>query len=280
MRRRQSALLVLGLWLICASGAVATGEGALVIGSAEFPQALNVVSSHDPVATLVRRAVTSPLAVSGVGSSRLVDGVRVSEDEREWRFRLASLVPFQSGAFVRGEDVLFSLRRCSALTQDWRFTQEVVEGRAWVVFRAVTETAVASAPLLHLLSECPVLEQRSAEIFGPVLGVGGNLVSLGEYQISSYRQGREIRLARQRKYGAKRSGVPEIVIQSVPSDDHGLTALQAGTLDVVMTDSRTTLERAANDPTLTTSKCEGRSLIHRTRLSFSCDPISASEYVG
>ena len=280
MTRRLGALVVAGLWCLRAAVSVASAESMLVIGSAEFPQTLNAVTAHDPVSTIVRRAVTAPLAALSGGGSRVSDGVRVSEDGSEWRFRLAPLVQFHSGAIVRAADVLFSLRRCPALLQRWQVDQETLEGRDWVRFRAFGGGASVSSTLPEQLSECPILEQRTAEIFGPALGAGANLVSLGEYQISGYRQGREVRLSRQRKFGSARRGVPEIVVQSVPSDEHALTALQAGTLDVVVTASASTVERAVADPTLTSSKCDGRFLIHRTRLAFSCNPISASEYVG
>lgn len=272
----------------------------IAIGVGEFSKELNVLTSDDLVARLVRggatRGLLAPVPKDSVVSPAseavrpgreatlapytlaLADSVALDAAHSKWSFRIRGSEAFSNGLPVRPEDVLFSLRRCqdagivprsAVLSAATRTTNRGVR-EDWVF---VSQSDSQQSPsrvegiAWEVFSQCPILEEGSSERFGADLGVGSNLVASGYFLIEDFFAGREITLARTRGLD---TGAGKIVLRGFRDGLHALTALRTGTIDLFFTEDEEVLTRARGDQTLLSSECSGYRMIQRKGLQVRC----------
>ncbi len=202
------------------------------------------------------------------------DSVQVSADQRQWSFRIRRGETFSSGQPVRAVDVLFSLKRCVAdggVQSLFGFEGRVVEAlpgsmEEWVDVRT-TDVAPRPSDLLALVAACPILEEQSSSLFGPRLGEGANIVSVGAFRIADFEAGREVILEQSQ---AGEAFAKRIVLRALRDGTHALTALRTGTVDAIFFENSEVLSRAASDQTLLTIECSGYKVVHRRGLNVEC----------
>ena len=265
-------LLVLLVPLAAWAEAVAIGVPAAVMNSPWL-------SGSDPASFVLRNSITEPLVrVESGGRLRfaLAGALQRSPAQGTVKIKVRSTAYFHNGRPVQAEDLVFSVERCiklGGLPPELRI--EIAPGSAdWVTLSGAEESR-----WLEGLSQCPIVEKQSGELFGATLGTGTNLVASGLYRIVD--TGREVLLAHP---GGKSDAGPEkIAIHAFPDPRNGLTALRSGTIDLLFSEDPETLERAQKDETLSVSKCSIYMVIYRRGFNLQCEPfldVSAFGYRG
>lgn len=178
---------------------------------------------------------------------------------------------------MRRSDVLFSLNRCisNRLLPDVAKVagddeRDLVPGeQRWVKIEVSSRDAVTAGRFPGQLADCPILEERSSEIFADQLGIGTNVVAAGTFTIASLDPGREIRLS---QAGLRESGSADLVVRGFVEPQHALTALRTGTIDALFTRDEGVLAKASNDETLLIESCLDYKLVLRRGLQVPCQP--------
>ncbi len=278
----------------------------LTLGFREFPNDLDLLRSHELVAQVARAGIVQTLVNRNDGPLPyrlgLADSMSVGADRKMWSFRIRSGAKFHDGHLVGADDVVFSLNRCAAsgeLSSVARIEARRVDraqggAENWVdvgvdeTRQTLSDQAASGeqpprkagfSPVA--LSNCPVIERSSSELFGSVLGTGSNLVSLGAYFISDFSSGREITL---NKYNqVSQEGASQIVLRGFKDSLHGLTALRSGTVDALFEPSQEVIEKAQKDQTLELVDCLSGKLVLRRGFEFNCKAgvnLSKLRYIG
>jgi len=269
---------------LCFAGASAAQS--ITVGFPEWPAGMNWLDESEIAAQFVRRAVTDTLVQAADMSEK---GFRLSlADSLEYRPALGSwLLRLRKGALfwnlepLRLEDVLFSLERCrgqgtlKGVKTIRGHNKEPIPGliEQWVRIEwdgSLSSEQSSALPLM--LADCPILEASSAEIFGPDLGLGTNVVSLGSFRVSGFSAGREFVLVRAGPPFSQKEAVESIVLRGFKDSNQALTALRSGTVDAFFTNTFEVLEKAKKDETLQVSRCSIYMIVHRKGFNISCNP--------
>ncbi len=260
----------------------------LVIGVPRFSEKENLVSSREIGAELIRNAVADPIlrersgARKGLFSLVLVDSFQVDAALEVWSYRLREALVFSNGQPIRASDICNSLLAChrkdpsrSPLFENCvtRATSNEIATREWVdvKFRSEGEAANRQQMLVSFLSQCPIFEKRTRDIFGEDFGSGVNLLGSGEYRLTSFQPGKEYWLERVQRDPMGLAAPQQIVgIRSFTSSRDALTALRVGNILLFYNSDPETAENAAQDETLRIGNCLGNQVIYRRELHFDC----------
>ena len=257
----------------------------LTLGVPEFPRDINVLTSAEPAAFLMRAGVVGTLFntdADGAGDVflGLADSYSqsTSDGRRLWSFRIRPGSFFSDGNLVTAEDVVYSLDRCrraGSLNQILAVRKKSPQrpaqhGQYWIEVEEGLDSSVPAGRLLANLTSCAIVERSSAEVFGVDLGFGSNLVSSAPYYIAGINSNNEYLLkgARESRIARGRS----VIIRGFRDPQHGLTALRTGTIDALFTEDGQVLEKAAKDETLLLGKCSVYMVVRRKGLELPCKP--------
>jgi hypothetical protein len=272
--------------LLCRAAAHAE---PMAIGVPQFSPDLDYLHSDHPAAMLVRRAVGLPLveeiapAQPGAPSKlrlRAADEVSASTDRRSLSLRISRGARFADGRRVGAADALYSLEMCrkaGALAGATFTSREIDRGvqgiEEWIDISSAPSAEKPDPQLGTALGKCPILEKRSAVLFGPELGHGSMLVGCGLYHISHFQLGRQVVLQRSGEDRRPLKSLPEVVtIRGFSELEQGLTALRLGNIDALFSPNGEVVEKARKDETLVVSRCSGYDVVFRRGLRLDCLP--------
>ena len=268
-----------------------------VVGVVGLDREMNWENVHPASAELVRRSVfttlteiVSPATPAQAQPSfglRLADSMRVSQDNLRWYFRIRRGAKFQSGTAILIDDVVFSLKRCTALRAVQLLVENIASGEShsakdpwlneeWVVITLsadkVGSGVFATQRLPGLLSECPIHQRTSSELFGEDFNRGANFVGSGAYRMVEFKAGKSVRLVFDRNAGLPNQAAAEaMTIRSFRDEETGLVALREGTVDILFVNSETLKPRVVNDETVAFGECRGNTFIRRQGFNPNCD---------
>ena len=279
-------LAFLGQSLCCQAALGQDSE--FTIGFPAIGRGLNILESTHPAALVLKAGLTRGLTVrtgdENVHSYRLdlSDNMSVSADYLRWSFRLKPALRFHNGKDLRAEDVRFSLLRCA---KGGVFPLKLNDvsvrlvppdsqsAREWV--DAVVESAGIPQERLRdfpsALAQCPILERESAALFDKDLGVGTNLISIGDYAISGFKSNGEYELTRFSARTLAEDTGSRVTIRPFDDGLRAVSALRGGTIDALFISGEQELKAAAEDGTLVIGKCLDFQVLKRRGLEFPCD---------
>jgi ABC-type transport system substrate-binding protein len=248
----------------------------LNIGTPLADKASSIIKGADPFAVFVRSAVLQTLVKkkqNGQPSLIMADSINFSADGREIELRLRSGLFFTDGNSVKGEDLQASLESCFAQFDNKSIQSQVLTKSDRIYVKVVSESGASY--ILDSLSNCPIISKTSIRIFGINLAEFNLLVGSGPYLLNSRHKNRDAVMTTS---GLGPVWAKTINIRGLRDGEQGLSALQAGTLDLFYTQDAQALEKAGEDATLRIADCGINKVVYRNGLRFDClqtfDPAS------
>lgn len=262
-------LLFCATWIGLQLGSTARvlAEDPFRLGLPQFEQDLNLLSSEQAPARIMRPLITSSLVKRGPGGVilDLAQEISFGSSGREALVALRSEASFSNHKPVTLDDLQYSLDRCK--DHDGMLARSSVE-LSHEMNRLVIRYDEGSGPrVLDDLSKCPVVERKSMDIFGQFAGLGSNVVGAGDFSLTDFAAGHSYRLSRRL---SRQGGVNEIELRGV-SPEQGIAALRVGGLDILFVEDDRIVSKVEADPLLKTSYCLGLRVIFRRSLKFRCD---------
>lgn len=263
------------------------GAQQLTIGSVDFVKENNYLNGQTSLDKFLQAAtslgLTKLVAVSAHKvdfNLALADRIQVSENQKEWTFRLRKGVTFVNDQEISRFDVKASLDWCledsktnfSKVVESVSTinkTEEDNSNRDWIIIKLKSPDANLPIELAH----CPIVHKLSKLSFAKDWGYGSNFVSAGAYQVGDFKSGNSYTLLRFERYPGKKAANDAIILRSFPTEENALLALRVGTIDLFFSSNPVVLERAAKDETLKISSCFGEKVVLRKGLIFSCEPV-------
>ncbi len=255
--------LLLLLYPICAFSEV------IVFGGEDFSGNSNYFTTDHPFSKVILDSTTHPLIRSKAGHSDIsmliADKINLSSES--WELKIKEDLKFSNKNPIAVMDVIWSLSRCknSGLFQN---TSEFKPQDSSVVLKFKQKPDYEKT--MSEISVCPVLEQKSSEIFAYDFGVGTNLVSSGNYFISNFKEGKSINL-RLSKQSQNVRRPDEVELRLFQNAEEGLTALRTGALVIFFSEDLSVLEKAESDQTLKTGQCEEFRYASRKDFLYNCN---------
>lgn len=281
------------LLLLCIHGAVSAQAEVpteLAIGVPVFSGQGGIPAGQELGIQIVRRAVSSPLlrlrkgaADQALFSLVLADRFEVDGALVTWSYRLREDVVYNNGQKVRGADICDSLLKCGrGLAEDAaalvecsvRKNQGSEAHREWIDLRfdASLNSRKLQRGAIDFIAGCPVFEARSRSLFGEDYGLGANIISSGEYRITSFQQAKSYRLERYQSVRSAIAPAPQQVeVLSFREMKDALAALRVGTVALFINTDPEAAAVAAGDETLKIRDCGGAQVIYRRGFQFECD---------
>ena len=253
----------------------------LAFGFPRSSDVLNISDGDSMFAQAVRggvtRALTKSTTVAGAVRLDVADSLSVSADLVTHSFRIRSGINFANGEAVRAADVVFSLQRCiesGKLSVVHAVASRSERGplggdlREWVDLNVVSG---GQPRIMTELARCPIVEKRSASIFGKDFGFGSNLISCGDFKIADFKPSGEYSLARRQGMVTSQKVADQITLREFETDSAALTALRVGTIDGYFTSGAAIKSLLGDDETIQLASCSGYSVLYRRGLAMSCD---------
>jgi len=261
----------------------------LVIGVPPFHSEQSFLNKTDLAHRITLQAVTDPLLVAksenGLFSMIYADSFHVDAEGVVWSFRLRDGILFSNGLPVKGTDLCYSLMRCAATSVSEASNIELctiraegIEGSAhdWidVRFSGLPEKRARQPAVVNNLSNCPILQQKSSQVFSTDLAKGSNIVASGDFHISGFVADKNIQLERFQRDNAGRTLARQVVeIKSFSSMKDALTALRVGTIGMFFNNDSAIEQAALADETLRVSDCGPERIVYRRGFQFSCRDV-------
>jgi hypothetical protein len=261
----------------------------VVIGVPPFHTDESFLQQRGLAQRIVLAAVTDPLLAARPGKANFSmvfsDSFQVDAAGVVWSYRVRQGMVFSNGAPVKAQDLCYSLIRCahlpnteSAIIDSCTVRAEGIEGVAhnWidVRFSGLPDKRARQQAVVQKLSSCPILHQKSSEIFAEDLAKGSNLLASGEFYLNGFLTDKSVQLKR---FQRDRSGrtIPQQIIElkGFSSMKDALTALRVGTIGLFFNTDPDIEKSAISDETLRVSDCGAERVIYRRGFQFSCGDV-------
>jgi len=240
---RRMGLIVLAAALLFAGAA--WGQSVLVYGTTDKVTDMDPASAYDQHTWDIFQNIDKGLLSYEPGTDKVVPGLAqsytVNKDGTEYTFKLRSGLKFTDGTPFTADTVKWSIDRVMALKGDpsWLVTQFVKEVQVVdpltvkFVLTGPTPyfpTIVAGNPPYFPLS--PNIYPVNKIVHDPTELVGGALVGLGPYKVTSFKRDEEVVLDANPGYYGKAPGVKRIIIRYFADATTMRLALEKGEIDL------------------------------------------------
>jgi len=240
---RRMGLIVLAAALLFAGAA--WGQSVLVYGTTDKVTDMDPASAYDQHIWDIFQNIDKGLLSYEPGTDKVVPGLAqsytVNKDGTEYTFKLRSGLKFTDGTPFTADTVKWSIDRVMALKGDpsWLVTQFVKEVQVVdpltvkFVLTGPTPyfpTIVAGNPPYFPLS--PNIYPVNKIVHDPTELVGGALVGLGPYKVTSFKRDEEVVLDANPGYYGKAPGVKRIIIRYFADATTMRLALEKGEIDL------------------------------------------------
>lgn len=261
----------------------------LVIGVPPFHTDDSYIQQQGLAQRIVLGAVTDPLLAAKPGKANFSmifsDSFQVDAAGVVWSYRVRQGMVFSHGAPVTAQDLCYSLIRCAHLPatenpiiDSCTVRAEGIEGVAhdWidVRFSGLPDKRARQQAVVQKLSSCPILHQKSSDIFAEDLAKGSNLLASGEFHLNGFLTDKSLQLKRFQRDRSGRTVPQQIVeLKGFSSMKDALTALRVGTIGMFFNTDPDIEKSAISDETLRVSDCGAERVIYRRGFQFSCEDV-------
>ncbi len=242
---KRIAMLALGLAMVLAGASVAA-QGVLVYGTTDKVTDMDPASAYDFHTWEIFQNIDKGLLTYTPGTTDIVPGLAtamptVNAAGNEYTFKLRPNLKFTDGTPFDAASVKWSVDRVIKLNGDpsWLVTQFVKEVQ---VIDPLTVRFVLKAPtgfFPALVAGDPVYFPISPNVYpvdkivhDPSELVGGALVGLGPYKVTSFKRDEEVVLEANPDYYGKAPAVKKVIIKYFADATTMRLAIEKGDIDV------------------------------------------------
>ena len=230
---RNFALLFTGMFLLM--GAAARPAKPLVIAVSTEPSTLDGQAVIDRNSRVASGNIFESL-LDRDRNGQIVPGLAESYkavNDSTWRFRLRKGIKFHNGEAFNAEAAAFSVNRIinkEYKTQRTSYIENITGAKVVDESTIDVTTDGTNAVLPVQMTQLVMVPPKAAK----EKNFGEAPIGTGAYKFVRWDRGREITLAMNESYWAKKPSIKEFVVRIIPDAQTQIAALQAGEIDLVL----------------------------------------------
>lgn len=180
----------------------------------------------------------------------LAESWTISEDGKEYTFKIRSDVKFHNGDVLTPEDVAFSIEQTKLSPYAGMSVVDVVKTEVVGTDSVKVTLSAANAPFLKKIASVLVVNKKAYTEAGENYGQEG-AIGTGPYKFSEWKKGSYVKLVRFDEYFKGPAAIKEVTFKPVPDPTTVTAALSKGELDMSPNVMPPDYQVVKDDPKLT-----------------------------